>query len=300
LGPILFSLYINDIKKLAENFEINLFADDTNLFCTAKDYNSLNIKCNQALFECKLWLNRNRLTLNTAKTHFVNFSKQSKNHNININLRIENDQISEQKDTKYLGLTIQNDLKWDKHIKNVINTLNSHIPLYYQLRDITPYCKRMMIYKALSHSIINYGIELYAKSESAWINQLQKTQNRLIKILLKKNKLTRTQKLHKENNILKVTDQAKVRTTLLSHRVIYYSKQANIAYETMRIANHSGRNLRNNLNFATNINYFLKKNKIVENASVIWNSLPYELKTIQKREAFKNRITNHFMHNYNE
>ena len=45
LGPILFDLYINDIKNIADDLEINLFADDTVAFCTG-DLNEIEDLCN--------------------------------------------------------------------------------------------------------------------------------------------------------------------------------------------------------------------------------------------------------------
>jgi len=236
---------------------------------------------------CNLWLRRNRLTINAEKTHFINFSNEKMQLHESISLNIENKNIEEKAHTKYLGLTLQYNLRWDKHIKNIIDSLNSHIPLYYQLRNIIPYNKRILVYKALSFSKINYGIELYCKNESKWTKQLQRTQNRLLKILLSKNKLTGTNKLHKDNNILKIFDQGKARMALLSHRAIHQKEHTNVAYETMKLANQSGRNLRNNLNFITDINYYFKKNKITEGASIIWNNLPQELKLIKNREKFK-------------
>ena len=76
LGPILFTLYINNIKKLSDKAEINLFADDTNLFCSDLNYNSLINKCNTVLNESNEWLKRNKLTLNAEKTHYLDFSKK--------------------------------------------------------------------------------------------------------------------------------------------------------------------------------------------------------------------------------
>jgi len=93
-------------------------------------------------------------------------------------------------------MILQNDLKWNKHINHIINKLNSRIPLYYQLRNVLPKDKRILMYKSLSMSNIIYGIELYGKSETQWIKLLQKTQNRLLKILFNINKRFSINSLH--------------------------------------------------------------------------------------------------------
>ena len=47
LGPLLFILYINDIANVSNIFKINLFADDTSLFHTHNNFESLIKETNQ-------------------------------------------------------------------------------------------------------------------------------------------------------------------------------------------------------------------------------------------------------------
>ena len=47
LGPLLFILHINDIANVSNTFKINLCADDTSLFHTHDNYESLIIETNQ-------------------------------------------------------------------------------------------------------------------------------------------------------------------------------------------------------------------------------------------------------------
>ena len=143
LGPLFFSLYINDIKILSNKAEVNLFADDTVLFCTSKSYENLIPICNEVLSDCYKWLFKNKLTLNASKTHFVDFSKKQ-NCEIPKTLLINNEILTEVNSTKYLGITLQHN-QWDIHINNVINKLNSRIPLFYQIRNIMPNNKKNYI-----------------------------------------------------------------------------------------------------------------------------------------------------------
>ena len=192
---------------------------------------------------------------------------------IQLSLKIGDTLIQEKTKTKYLGLIVQSDLKWDNHIIQLTNRLNSLIPLFYQIKNIIIKEKKILIYKALGFSKINYAIELYDSRNSTWIKHLQKTQNRLIKILLNKNKLTSTNKLHKDNNLLKISDHARLRMALLVQSVVYHKEKTNVALEPMKLNNYSGRILRDNLNFCINAQYFSYERKITENAAVVWNQL---------------------------
>ena len=203
------------------------------------------------------------------------------------------------KSTKYLGLVVQDNLGWSEHIKTLIKKLNKQIPLYYSLREIIPKTNISMLYKSLSLSLINYGIELYGRHNNKWLKQLQKAQNRLLKILYKERKRTRTNILHKTHNILKIIDLAKLRLSLINHRVIYSKEQLNFAHRNLQINyNIHQHNLRNTLNFQINALAYRKNNKITEHASIVWNNLTNEIKNNKYRETFKRKYSSILIDHY--
>ena len=78
LGPIFFSLYIPDIKKIAHsyNLDIHFYADDVQLYLKCNnntDFTDL-IKC---LEEIQVWTNNNYLKLNQQKTKILALSSKS-------------------------------------------------------------------------------------------------------------------------------------------------------------------------------------------------------------------------------
>lgn len=148
-------------------------------------------------------------------------------------------------------------------------------------------------------SVINYGIELYGKNNNKWMIQLQKTQNRLLKIFLKKPKLYRTNTLHKESKILKVKDHTRIRHALICHRFIYHKETLNWTYRNMMLNRDiHNRNLRNTHNIAVSQYTHKPKNKIIEQATVVWNDLSQNTKEIKNREKFKYEIESTILNNY--
>jgi len=275
--------------------EVNLFADDTCLFVSGTNKINTEIKCNRVLDLLKKWLCSNKLTINLEKTHFVDFTKNKKDYNFTLKY---NDILIQQKETtKYLGLALQQDLNWNIHINNIVNKLNSLIPLFYQIRDILSKNKKIMIYKSLALSKIIYGIELYSKNSNKWLQLLQSTQSRLLKILLNKTLLFRTNSIHNICNIPKIADIAKIRLALHSHKFTHHKESTNVALSNMRSMQHH-RILRNNLNLAIDTNYYQRRCKVIETASIIWNSLNQDLKAINNRTLFKNSLTNYFIDHY--
>ena len=64
----------------------------------------------------------------------VIFNVNKRDINQSINLHLNNNRLNEMPNAKYLGLTIQNNLKWDEHIKTTIKKINRLIPIFYEIK----------------------------------------------------------------------------------------------------------------------------------------------------------------------
>ena len=70
LGPILFSLYTNDLPDIVNNLEdttIEMYADDTTLYCISNSIDTTFTSLNLALDLCAKWCNTNEMTIHPAK-----------------------------------------------------------------------------------------------------------------------------------------------------------------------------------------------------------------------------------------
>ena len=102
LGPLLFSIYVNDIQNAISKAKIELFADDTNLFLHNSDPVQLFANANTCLAQLSEWFSVNRLSLNLDKTCYSVFGPSHvdvKGYNMNINNKI----IQSVECCKYLG-----------------------------------------------------------------------------------------------------------------------------------------------------------------------------------------------------
>ena len=111
LGPLLFSIYINDIVNACHLSKPYLFADDGALLfdnICRKTY--LNIQIEMTIIK---WLAVNKLSLNIEKTKMLIFD------NIKFAVKIILGNGYSIEECKYLGLIIDSQLKFDLHIDHI-------------------------------------------------------------------------------------------------------------------------------------------------------------------------------------
>jgi hypothetical protein len=65
---------------------------------------------------------------------------------------------------RYLGVVIDDKLKWTSHIDQLYSKLVKFTSIFYKLRSALPEQVLKQIYFAFIHSRILYGIELYANT----------------------------------------------------------------------------------------------------------------------------------------
>ena len=95
LGPLLFSICINDLPKSCPKLNCIMYADDTTLYSFVENFESNDVEreINCELDKVNLWLKANKLSLNVTKTKCMFFHKRKILPPINLsinNAKVEN------------------------------------------------------------------------------------------------------------------------------------------------------------------------------------------------------------------
>ena len=93
-----------------------MFADDTNLFITGQNMTRLENTLNEELDKVNEWFRANLLSLNISKTSYIIFGNKK---NVDVHIRFGSTEINRVDQTKFLGVIISSNLKWNKHIEVV-------------------------------------------------------------------------------------------------------------------------------------------------------------------------------------
>ena len=134
LGPLLFILYINDFSRSSDLLFSILFADDTSVFIEGTNYDQVIDIVNNELERINIWLKANKLTVNIKKTHYMMFQRTRIKHNLR-NITICDMNVTCTKNTKFLGVIIDNKLRWSDHINYIKNKISKSIGIINKTRN---------------------------------------------------------------------------------------------------------------------------------------------------------------------
>ena len=204
LGPLLFILYINDLRNSSPLLSFICFADDTNLFLTHRDPQTLVDTLNKELVSVQSWIYANKLSLNIDKTNYMLFSNTIKILPTQVNF---NDTELKQVDcTKFLGLYIDSDLSWKPHIIYLSRVLSRNTGILNKLKHFFPKRILLSVYSTLITPYLNYGILAWGNASINLINILFRIQKRAIRNVNNVEYLAHTNNLFHINKILKISD----------------------------------------------------------------------------------------------
>jgi len=136
LSPVLFIIYTSDINLWMNRTTLTLYADDIYQWASDQNINEIISVLEHESQMIIKFASSNKLILNPQKTHFVLFR-----HKQPIHLRsilIGDVPIHESTEIKILGLTLNNDLNWKKHLEILSSTLRSRLFLLRKLSRKLP------------------------------------------------------------------------------------------------------------------------------------------------------------------
>ena len=170
------------------------------------DLNTLIVDIISKFDELNRWCISNKLTINASKINFILFHTINKPIPNNVmEITTERMIIKRVNSFNYMGITLDVTLNWSVHVNILYESLFKYFGIFNHVKyKVTPKVARQ-IYYAFIYSRIQYGIEVYSSCSETHTNRLQVIQNKLLELILKLDRLTATDMLHKEINVLKVT-----------------------------------------------------------------------------------------------
>ena len=203
LGPLLFLIYINDLPMVSSLFMPILFADDTNLFCTNDKLDILVSEINVELVNIHTWVRVNKLSLNIEKTNFMLFTPNGFSRNMNC-INIDGHRIEEVRQTKFLGVILNNKLNWHAHCEYICGKMSKGIGIIIKARKVFNETTLLSLYNSLILPYVSYCIHVWGKAYDTHLKHVLVLQNKAVRIIAGVPPRTSADNLYLELDILPV------------------------------------------------------------------------------------------------
>ena len=298
LGPLLFSLYINDMPKcVPDNTTILMYADDTLLFIEDKNINNLSCKLNYSLSKLYNWLSSNFLTLNINKTMFSIITL--KNLPDNINICINGKSVVETKSFKFLGVIIDSKLKFHEHVNYIVAKLAKSRGIFYKLKHLPKHIL-ITLYYSLVYPFIYYCIEAWGNCYKTTIYPLEIIQKTFIRVICNLTYYASTKSSFNDLKILKIYDAYKYFSLIYFFKIL---KQNKADYMKQFIQSHNVQHshyLRNSSISLPRPNITKFKYSPLYSFICSWNELPFKIKSKNSLIQYKKSLKIFLFNQYND
>lgn len=201
LGPLLYLIYVNDVRFCFDECTYYLYADDTLILSVHRDLNVAVGTLRRELYAFQLWAHDKELSINSKKTKILYVSSTHSRSTCGINIILhKNDCLHKNYKTlsvecdcnavievvgvhRYLGLIFDDRFLWDHHIEDIRKRMRYFAGCFYYLKDIIPKNTLLIIYRSLVESIMSYGITVWGSASECYLDKLTSTQNRIVRNL---------------------------------------------------------------------------------------------------------------------
>ena len=211
LSPLLFLIYVNDLPKPhhRQNSK-SQFADDTALWAASRNVHIAAKRLQKDLQKLAKWCAKWRIKLNPEKTKVIIFSRSYLAGKPEPTLKLYGERLKIHPQVKFLGSlsTLNSLLK--KHFEDILGRCNAR---YNRIRLLTnkkwgPSPSTILqIYKQCVRPIFEYGSLLTITILDTIISEIQRLQNKFIRLALRLPKYISVKLLHDSSGLPYVKDR---------------------------------------------------------------------------------------------
>ena len=152
------------------------FADDSTVTYSSKNLAEALLRVEFEFNRVLDWLAANKLIINLSKTHLMLFTNLSRPEYICISAKGQI--INEVKETKFLGVILDNELKWNLHIEYISKKISKSVSILRMLKFTFPSNVLKNLYFSLIYPYYTYCNLVWGNAASIYLDSLIKLQKK--------------------------------------------------------------------------------------------------------------------------
>ncbi|XP_055714971.1 uncharacterized protein LOC129809180 [Phlebotomus papatasi] len=167
LGPIIFSLFINDLPQVLRYCGYHLYAHDLQIYCSGDPLNSSHAfdAVNDDLERISHWADNNGPVLNARKSQALLVHSRGRNP-ISFPLFLSDEEIPLSSKVKNLGVIFNDTLIWSDHVAEICRKVFLTLRTLRRYQTFTPRETRLLLVRTLIVPFFTYGCELFFRAHA--------------------------------------------------------------------------------------------------------------------------------------
>lgn len=307
LGPMLFSLYVTPLEDIIVNHGCRtvVYADDTQIYISCNSSTSVSV-IESCVDQIRLWMSKNFLALNEAKTEIIRFSSRFKNSSqVSFdNVRIGDVNIPLSSVVKNLGVVFDDKATMSNQVANVCKSASYALWRLGKIRQYLDGKTTEKLVHAFVGSRLDYCNSLLVGIPSYQLHRLQVIMNSAARLVKRVNL---RQQLHitpilQELHWLPISARIIFKIACLVFKCIHWDTAPIYLKDLINIKTHA-RNLRSSHSITlshpaikTLKNY--GDRAFSTQAPILWNNLPSDLRCVSDFNTFKQRLKTYLFRLY--
>ena len=287
LGPLLFSIFINDIVAICKESVPFLFADDGALYLNHIDRITYDNVKKEIKFVMN-WLKLNKLSLNDDKTKIMIFDNKQECEKIEVKVDNSLIIIKEEKvrTKKYLGLVLDHKLNFVEHVDYIKKKIAKRIGAMYKSKNLLPLKYRKMFANSLMLPYFDYLDIIWNKTYKAKLIELDILYKKIAKIALDYDKLESSMKVYRDMKWLPLHLRRQLHMSTYMFKIINGNSPPQLRDKFSYIT--GGSRDGNKCNLYTNKSKSHKQFYYL--GAKCWNMLPQPLRNAESAKNFSNAL----------
>ena len=299
LGPVLFLIFINDMPLFINEAYAEIYADDTTAHTAHKDQNVVEVKLQGSSTDFKFWCIVHKMFVNLTKTSSMSIgSRQNLSNYDELNITIDNEDISNVDNQKLLGIIIDKTLSWDKQIDSVCLNITRRITLVKLLSKYVDMPNLKLYYNSYILPIFDYGCMIWGQCSNYNINRLLKLQKRAARIILRADFMTPSNEMFQELGWLTFTNRVEYHICIMVFKSLNGQAPEYLSSLLTKCSETNTRNLRSSKQEILKVPFartaYYKKSFSVTGPK-LWNALPLEIRKSTSLDTLKTSVKKYYL-----
>lgn len=288
LGPLLFSMYAEDMEPIFESVTPHFYADDTQLLtsCNIDSIAPTINKINKDLQNLLTWANSNGLRINSTKSKCVVVSRRPFETTTLPPVTLGGDFIQYEDKVVNLGIVMNSKLTWEDHLAKVIQTIYFGLRCLWNAARLFPVKTKMDLVKSLLVPHIIYFDVIVGELNSRNFSVLERAFNSMVRFVFGLRKYDHISHVSSQIFGVGLREYLQLRRHLFMYSIVKTRKPLYL-FEKLNFL--QSRRLKFNI-VIPNFNYDKYFKSFFVFDVIKWNELSTDAKQSTSVEIFRNKL----------